>query len=319
MRIPAYTYRSRQGIYFFRIVVPQSLRETFDGRTEVRLSLHTRKLREAMQLARPLASQLLDLFDRAGAGMKRNEPTVADLLEKATKGELLDLRAHKSITLPDGRTLQYDLETHSTDPAELAAFERQVEAERKEMREAEARYYEKQMDIPPAMKVYQEQQAREMAAYRAELDTRIESEKTQAASGTTHTGAAVQGDKNASSKTDQQEESPKFTFDPANIFSLRWAEYMALTSSTNWTGPRTEPGNVKKVDEFRQWWGKDDDIRAIDRKLINVFILFLKTERVVEKGQRRGTKGLGTRYIVSSSWTAYLPCRLTIWETTTSP
>ncbi len=294
MRIPAYIHASRHGIYFFRIVVPRTLRETFDGRTEVRLSLHTRKLRVAMQTARPLAHQLLDLFERAGASMKRNEPTVADLLAKAKKGELRDLRAHKSVTLPNGRVLQYDLETHSTDPAELAAFERQVEAERKELREAEMRYYEKDVDVPQAMKEYQEKQAKQMAEFRAELRAQVETEKAQVASGTVQSGAAAHVAKAASGTKMQP---PNFTGDPENVLSLRWKEYLGLTGDIDWKAPRTLSGNEKKFMEFWDWWGKDDDIRAIDRPLINKFILHLKSGRVVEKGPRRGVRGLGGRTV----------------------
>jgi hypothetical protein len=103
MRIPAYIHRSRHGIYFFRIVVPRTLREAFDGRTEVRRSLHTRKLREAIQVAQPLAMRLLGIFERAHAIMSRHTPTFEELLAKAKKGELRDLTSTQSVTLPNGQ------------------------------------------------------------------------------------------------------------------------------------------------------------------------------------------------------------------------
>ena len=101
MSIPTYVYKSRHGIYFFRIVVPKTLRELLDGRTEVSCSLHTRKWREATQHARPLVDHYLDLFQRACAMVSRREPSVAELLAKAQKGELRDLTATETVVLPN--------------------------------------------------------------------------------------------------------------------------------------------------------------------------------------------------------------------------
>lgn len=287
MRIPTYVYKSRHGIYFFRIVVPQNLREMLGDRTEVRCSLHTRNLREAVLLARPLVDRYLLPFQRARVVVSRTPPTVAELLEKAQKGELRDLTATQSITLPNGQQHSFTIKTDSDSPAEIAAFERLEAKKQAELAAVAARYEQKEPEVPEAWRRFQEEQQKELQAYRAQLLAQMAAESTNANAG---------GTAPAASPTQQRagtgEESFTFTPDPENTLSLRWAEYLALTSAADWTGPRTAPANVKKFEEFKNWWGKDEDIRAIDRPLINKFILYLRTVRVLENGQRRGMRGL---------------------------
>ena len=310
MRIPTYIQRSRHGIFFFRMVVPKALRETFDGQTEVKRSLHTRNLREAMRVARPLGIQLFELFARLESGMSKSAPTVADILAKAQAGELRDLRASKSLTLPDGTKHSYDLQTDSNDPAEIAAFERQVEREQELMSQAEARYREKPVEVPPAMLDYQQKQALEMASYKAQLaEERAAREKAEArAEVRAEVRAAIQNiavqpaapqavATAAQDTGDDLEEAPQFKFDPENTLSLRWAEYVKHTASVNWTGGKTTPGNEKRFKEFCDWWGADDDIRAITRKRYNAFINYLLQDRVQEAGTKKGQPGLGPRTI----------------------
>ncbi len=169
MRIPTHIQRSRHGIYFFRMVVPKALRETSDGQTEIKRLLHTRNLREAMRMARPLSLQAYELFAHLEAGVSRSEPSVADILANDKAGRLRELRAIKTITLPDGTKHSYDIQTDSNDPAEIAAFERQVERERADLREAEARYREKPVELPQGMQDFQQKQSVEMAEFKATL------------------------------------------------------------------------------------------------------------------------------------------------------
>ncbi len=292
MRIPAYIYKSRHGIYFFRIVVPRGLREMLDGRTEVRSSLHTRNLREAMQSARPLVDHYLGLFQRAGALMKRKEPTVAELLAKAQQGELRDLTATQTVTLPNGQQHSYTIKTDSDSPEELAAFERLESKKQAELADIVARHQEQPLQVPEAMRLYLEQQQRELDAFRAELLAKMAQEERQ--SDASRSGGPVPA-RPASKEGD--DEPLRFTPDAGNRLSKRWAEYLALTSSVDWTGSRTAPANIKKFEEFRTWWGKDEDIRAIDRTLINSFIVHLRTERIVGNGKRRGMRGLDERSV----------------------
>lgn len=281
MRIPSYIQRSRHGIYFFRIVVPKALRETVHDRWEIKHSLQTRDLREALRVARPLALQAFELFERLGGGMSKTTPSIQDILAKAQSGQLRDLRATKTITLPDGTKHTYDVQTDSSDPAEIAAFERQVEQERAELRAAEDRY-RAQAPTSEAMLAYQRKDQEEMEAFKRQL----EAERAERAAAT------------AAPKADEQDEPPlKFTPDPENTASRRWAEYVKFKNGVNWTAGRTPDANDRKFQEFLAWWGKDEDIRAIDRPLINQFINYLMTERMVDSGARKGQSGLNARTV----------------------
>ena len=288
MRIPTYVYKSRHGIYFFRIVVPLNLREMLGGRTEVRCSLHTRNLREAVLLARPLVDRYLIPFQRVRAIVSRTPPTVAELLEKAQKGELRDLTATQTVTLPNGQQHSYTIKTDSDSPQEIAAFERLEAKKQAELDAFVSLYRDKPVEVSEATRRIQEQETKEIRAYFAQLEAEKAARANAQAASTATARAQHAGDDN---------ESFTFTPDLENTLSLRWAEYLALASAVDWTGPRTGPANKKKFEEFKNWWGKDEDIRAIDRPLINKFIVHLRTVRVVENGKRRGMRGLDERSV----------------------
>ncbi len=99
MRIPTCVFRSRHGIFFFRIVVPRALRELFDGRCEIKRSLHTRDVCAALREARPLRLEIYASFQRLGAGTSGPKPTVASILAKADK--LRDLKVEGQPRLRD--------------------------------------------------------------------------------------------------------------------------------------------------------------------------------------------------------------------------
>lgn len=302
MRIPTHIQRSRHGIYFFRMVVPKTLRETFDGQTEIKRSLHTRNLREAMRMARPLSLQAYELFAHLEAGVSRSEPSVADILANDKAGRLRELRATKTITLPDGTKHSYDIQTDSNDPAEIAAFERQVDRERADLREAEARYREKPVELPKGMQDFQQKQSVEMAEFKATLAAeRSARERAEARLGMQALTVQQPSTQTPSVQTgvDEQEEedAPSFKFNPKNVISLRWAEYVGQNGSVNWTAEKTPEANQRLFAEFFEWWGKDDDIRAITRKRMNEFITYLSTKRDVMAGARRGKKGLNARTV----------------------
>lgn len=62
MRIPSYVSRSRHGIYYFRLHVPEHLRATTGNRTNIRKSLRTGNAQEAIRLARCLVAQYHSVF-----------------------------------------------------------------------------------------------------------------------------------------------------------------------------------------------------------------------------------------------------------------
>src|SRR5574343_74514 len=62
MRVPSYLSRSRHGIYYFRLHVPEHLRESVGNRTNIRQSLRTGNAQEAIRLARGLVAQYHSIF-----------------------------------------------------------------------------------------------------------------------------------------------------------------------------------------------------------------------------------------------------------------
>lgn len=279
MRIPSYIQRSRHGIYFFRIVVPKALRETVNGRWEIKHSLQTRNLREALRVARPLALQAFELFERMGGRMNRRPPTIQDILANAK--DLRELKATQTVLLPNGVQHSYTIEAESSDPAELAAFER-LEAKKQAELAAQVERYQQAAPASEAMLAHQRKEREELEAFMRQLDA----ERAQRAAGKTEAKAA-----------EQEEPALRFTPDPENTASRRWAEYVKFKDGVNWTAGRTPDGNDRRFQEFLDWWGKDEDIRAIDRDLINKFINYLLTERVLQGGKRKGVKGLEARTV----------------------
>ena len=62
MRIPSYVSRSRHGIYYFRLHVPEHQRASTGNRSNIRKSLRTGNAQEAIRLARGLAAQYHSAF-----------------------------------------------------------------------------------------------------------------------------------------------------------------------------------------------------------------------------------------------------------------
>lgn len=291
MRIPCYLKQSRHGIYFFRIVVPKTLREIFDGQWEIKRSLHTRNQREALRMARPLALQAYDIFERLGVRMSKAEPSIADILAKANKGELRDLRATQSVTLPNGEKHDYTIQTDSDSPAEIAAFERLEAKKQAELAATVARYQERPVEVPEAMLAYQREQAAEMARFKAELADR---DRAMAQIAVRTLAVPVPPAAPAVAPTPVTQTPP---FDPANRISVRWDEYFQQAAGSKWTTPRSIKGNKRKFELFMTCWGKDGDVSTIEREDINQFIRYLREDKEVEAGDRLGDDGLGHRSV----------------------
>lgn len=291
MRIPCYVKQSRHGIYFFRIVVPKTLREIFDGKWEIKRSLHTRNQREALRMARPLALQAYDIFERLGARMSTSEPSIADILTKADKGELRDLRASQNVTLPNGEQHGYTIQTDSDSPAEIAAFERLEAKKQAELAATVQRYQERPAEMPEAMLAYQREQAAEMARFKEELAAR---DRDMACIAVQTLAVPVP---QAAPAAVPQPATPARPIDPANRISVRWAEYYKEAAGSKWTTSRSMKGNKRKFELFMTRWGKDEDIATIEREDVNKFIKYLLNDKEVEAGDRLGTDGLGHRSV----------------------
>ncbi len=289
MRIPCYVKQSRHGIYFFRIVVPKTLREAFDGKWEIKRSLHTRNQREALRMARPLALHAYDIFERLGARMSKSEPSIADILAKVN--ELRDLRATQHVTLPNGEQHGYTIQTDSDSPNEIAAFERLEAKKQAELAATVQRYQERPADVPEAMLAYQREQAAEMARFKEELAAR-DRDMARIAVQT----LAVPAPQAAPAAAPQPATQAK-PFDPANRISVRWDEYFQQAAGSKWTTSRSIKGNKRKFELFMTSWGKDGDIATIEREDVNKFIRYLLDDKEVETGDRLGVDGLGHRSV----------------------
>ena len=65
--VPSFLWRSRHGIYYFRLVIPAELRPAFGDRREIRRSLGACRRPEAVRRARRLAVRVETLFDELQA------------------------------------------------------------------------------------------------------------------------------------------------------------------------------------------------------------------------------------------------------------
>jgi len=302
MRIPCYVKQSRHGIYFFRIVVPKTLREMFDGKWEIKRSLHTRNQREALRMARPLALQAYGIFERLGARMSRSEPSIADILAKADKGELRDLRASQTVTLANGEQHGYTIQTDSDSPAEIAAFERLEAKKQAELDATVQRYQERPVEVSEAMQAYQREQVAEMARFKEKLfeemrDRERQHERELARDADQTLAAPVPVPQPAPSSVASASAPKAIPFDPDNRISVRWDEYYLQAAGSKWTTSRSKKGNTRKFKLFMTCWGKDGDIATIEREDINKFIRYLLEDKEVEAGDRLGDDGLGHRSV----------------------
>ena len=299
MRIPTYVFRSRHGIFFFRIVVPRALREFFDGRCEIKRSLHTRDLRVALREARPLSLEIYAAFDRLGAGMSGPKPTVADILANADK--LRDLKVEGHLWAPDGKVLPYSIEATSNDPAELAALERTadryVEAHAKQV--AAAKLPEISAERAALIAHERAEIARALDEHRLTVEGHPGAVPKIGAGkpAQTEAPAPVVQPLTPAASADQAEAPIRFTHDPENVATARWAEYFKQSKGISWAAGRSPKAASRMFNEFVEWWGRDGDIRAIDRKLINRFITHLTTHKRIEKGRRAGELGLNVRTV----------------------
>jgi integrase len=275
MRIPTYIQRSRHGIYFFRMVVPKAVRGKLDGQGEIKRSLGTRSLREAMRMARPLALQSLDLFASLGGRMSPNPPSIDDLLAKAQSGDLRELKSTQRVTLPNGIEHSYTVEADSTDPAELAAFKELEEKKQAELAAIVQTYHANhpKQELSAEAKAYLRHQDEDLASFVMALP------KTKPVAETP---------------------KPKPSRRPQNnLLSLRWLEYVSQATGAQWTVTRTVKANQRMFGHFQAWLGADIDITAINRETINRLIDHLRSERIVEAGKRKGQIGLDQRTIDS--------------------
>jgi integrase len=268
VRIPTHLRLSRHGIYFFRIVVPKALRPAFDGRREIKRSLHTRNVRAAMVAARQLALAAYQIFETTRRVMTERRPfnpndpstwpTAADVAGKfeltveediqtgkrtfqikADDNNDADIAAAKEIALAYVNAPTRLGKIASTDPDFLAADE----AERAEL-EAETR---------PSKPAVEEA--------RRKFDT---------------------------SKLTAKERD--------RLLSSCWVKHVTAQAKSNWTKPRTVADYNQKFETFLLWIG-DRPIYTVTKEDYSNFKNWLLTEYRSPKTKPDAPSGLDTRSV----------------------
>jgi len=275
MRIPTYIQRSRHGIYFFRIVVPRELRGRFNGQGEIKRSLRTRNLREAMRMARPLALRAYEIFDELRPGMSKTEPSIESVL--ANQDQQRELKVSETRVLSNGEQRSYTVETN--DPAELAILERIVAQQHRQLHE-KVKPYADQGPVSPEVAARRSQVREELEQGLAALDA----ERAAQVQTATPVAPATPTPAPAAPATN-----------PDNILSKRWHEYVVQKDGGDWSTSRTVKANERMFQTFMDWWQQDGDVSSVNREAINKFITYLITDKEVEAGKRRGERGMDKR------------------------
>lgn len=242
VRIPTHLRQSRHGIFFFRIVVPKALRSSFDGRCEIKRSLHTRNVRVALVEARQLALAAYQLFD----------------LVKCSMAGIVDIN-NPSAFEPDGTgskfeyTVEENLNTGTritrikTDPSSAAS----VEAGKRMALEIEARKHQfigkRATDDPEALA----RDAEERAELAAAMGLVPESHASPSAT-VPPLAASADAIVPRQTKLNVAQLSPA---DRKRLLSNLWGEYSAQQAKSNWTKSRTVSDYNQKFEVFLEWMG----------------------------------------------------------------
>lgn len=115
---PSYLTLNRHGTFYFRIVIPSSLRMLFNGQREIRRTLKTDSRRLAQKRARQFVARFESAFDKVVSVRERNELG----LSEADYKELLELPPAME-RLPDFSSLKDD-----SQPAEPILSNEDLEA-----------------------------------------------------------------------------------------------------------------------------------------------------------------------------------------------
>jgi integrase len=274
MRLPTYVYRSRHGIYFFRIVVPLALRNALSGQREIKRSLRTRDKRQALVQARALALDLYPVFAKAAAMTKfNNEPSIQDVLAAASNGRKLTITGPQ--VMPDGSTIPYTIKTDTDSPREL-------EAAKSAAVKLHALHHTLSQNRP------KEPTEEEWALFEKEQkllrDILLSDIKTE----TRTASVAIEGSAAGAAQ-------PVYN-DPKYFIGVLWVKFATQQQGAEWRAPRTFKANNRMFNTFLEWAG-DRDVRTINRVLISEFKDYLRSKVTVQAGKRKGELGLDSRTV----------------------
>ena len=285
MRLPTYVYRSRHGVYFFRIVVPQELRKALNGQREIKRSLHTRDKRQALVQARSLALDLYPVFSRA-AGMsgRTSPPSIQDVLARAD--ELRKLTITGPQVLPDGSRVAYTVKTDTDSPHEIAAAKSAaIELQRLH----EALNHQKNLPTPEEQAAFEkERQALHDIVF---ASVKSEAEAALAERADSRTANANRFNQATAGSSDE----PTYN-QPDHYISVLWPQFAKQQQGADWRAPRTFKANERMFNTFLAW-AEDRDVRTINKVLISKFKDHLRNRVKVQAGKRKGQLGLDGRTV----------------------
>lgn len=262
VRIPTHLRRSRHGIFYFRIVVPKALRDAFQGRAEIKCSLHTRELREALLRARRLSLTAYEFFGMAKQMTKRpfdpNDPsTFAGLANDVTQFEMTveeDIATGKRITR---------IKTDPNSPASIAAG-----------KEAAIAF------------------AQSPSAFRHPASQSEDKALSEEAEIYASAAPATNGTARSRKSVDPAKLTPK---ERRRLLSRLWDEYSAQKKEAEWTS-RTLSDYKQKFDTFLAWIG-DRIIGTVTKEDYSAFKNWLRVEYEAKNPKGGQTKGLDSRSV----------------------
>ncbi len=112
-KAPAYLWKNRYGIFYFRFVIPHTLRYAFNERREIRLTLSTANRKEAIVRARSLMVEL--------------ETRITSLMtdQDLSKGDFIQVINMKNVVLGPGRSVE-SIVIEAPTPEQEAQIARQL-------------------------------------------------------------------------------------------------------------------------------------------------------------------------------------------------
>ena len=123
LRIAAYLRLSRHGIYYFRIIVPMALRSRWRGRPEIKISLKTRDLRQALVRARDLAEAALKNFEYANGVVSAKPFNPNDQSTWPSANEVRKFEKTIETVCSSGQVDRVHYKVDPNSPADIAAAE----------------------------------------------------------------------------------------------------------------------------------------------------------------------------------------------------
>jgi integrase len=299
MRIPAYLRLSRHGIYYFRIVVPKAQRPRFSGRSEVKVSLHTRDLREAMLRARNLALAAHQRFRYAdGMSVQPVDPNDPSTWPKAGDPNLRNFEKVIERPTPGGgmEIIRIKADPNNALDVAIARAEAAKEAIRSRHManpnspEAEAFYRSEEQELQELLRRAESLEDVSRAAEADRLRRAGQQPTAAAPSSPIEFTEPIPSPSNgrvlrAHPKLSNSKDYKKY------LLSALFPRFLNERKKKIKFDEKSEGAYQKKFDTFIEWFG-DTHVEDVTVTDIAEYKEFLLHDKVVEAGKRVGQVGL---------------------------